>query len=66
MRVRDDTKTDEFLEKFQTTFDPPPPTFRKIMLQFFLMDVVAFMQEGIGQTVSVNINTIVQKTCPEP
>ena len=22
------TKTDEFLEKFQTAFDPPPPHFR--------------------------------------
>ena len=29
------TKTDEFLEKFQTAFDPPPPHFRKIMLRFF-------------------------------
>ena len=30
------TKTDEFLEKFQTAFDPPPPPhFRKIMLQIF-------------------------------
>ena len=28
------TKTDEFLEKFQTAFDPPPH-FRKIMLRFF-------------------------------
>ena len=26
------SKTDEFSEKFQTTFDPPPH-FRKIMLQ---------------------------------
>ena len=31
----DPTKTDEFLEKFQTAFDPPPPHFRKIMLRFF-------------------------------
>ena len=30
----DISKTDEFLEKFQTAFDPPPH-FRKIMLQFF-------------------------------
>ena len=29
------SKTDEFLEKFQTAFDPPPPHFRKIMLRFF-------------------------------
>ena len=28
------TKTDEFLEMFQTAFDPPPH-FRKIMLRFF-------------------------------
>ena len=27
------TKMDEFSEKFQTTFDPPPPHFRKIMLR---------------------------------
>ena len=30
------TKWDEFLEKFQTAFNPRPPHFRKIMLQFFL------------------------------
>ena len=31
------------------------------------MDMVAFMQGGIGQIVSVNINTIVEeKTYPEP
>ena len=30
------TKTDEFSEKFQTAFDPPPPThFQKVILQFF-------------------------------
>ena len=29
------TKSDEFLEKFQKAFDPPPPDFWKIMLQFF-------------------------------
>ena len=28
-----DTKTDEFSEKFQTAFDPPPPHFRKIILR---------------------------------
>ena len=28
--------------------------------------MVAFMQGGIGQIVSVNINTIVEKTYPEP
>ena len=28
------SETDEFSEKFQTAFDPPPPHFRKIMLRF--------------------------------
>ena len=30
------TKADEFSETIQTAFDPPPPHFRKIMMQFFL------------------------------
>ena len=42
--VRD--KTDEFWEKFQMAFDPPPH-FRKIILQFFMIDMVAFMQGGM-------------------
>ena len=51
------TKLDEFLEKFQTAFEPPlPPHFWKTILQIFYMDMVAFMQGGIGQIVSVNIN----------
>ena len=29
------TKTDEFSEKFQTAFDPPPSHFRKIILRIF-------------------------------
>ena len=29
------TKSDDFSEKFQTAFDPPPPHFRKIILQNF-------------------------------
>ena len=29
-----DAKSDEFLEKFQTAFNPPPP-FLEIILQFF-------------------------------
>ena len=33
--MRDTSKTDEFSEKFQTAFDPPPPHFLKIILQFF-------------------------------
>ena len=49
------TKSNEFLEKFQTAFDPPPH-FLKIILQFFIMDMVAFIQGGIGQIVSVNIS----------
>ena len=51
------TKSEGFLEKFQTAFEPPPPPhFWKIILQFFIMDMVAFMQGGIGQIVSVNIS----------
>ena len=55
---------DDFLEKFRTAFDPPPH-FWKILLQFFIMDMAAFMQGGIGQIVSVNINTIVEKKYPK-
>ena len=29
------SKTDEFSEKFQTAFGPPPPHFRKVMLHIF-------------------------------
>ena len=47
------TKSDEFLEKFQTHFDPPL-IFGKSYRKFFVMDMVAFMQGGIGQIVSVN------------
>ena len=54
------TKLAEFLEKFQMAFDPPH------FCIFCIMDMVAFMQGGIGQIVSVNINTIVEKTYPEP
>ena len=52
-------------------FVSSPPHFWKIILQFFIMDMVAFMQGGKGQIVSiniskyqlisVNINTIVEK-----
>ena len=50
----------------------PPPHFWKIILQIFIMNMVAFMQGGIGHIVSVNINTIVEKhrknceCCPGP
>ena len=51
------TKSDEFLEKFQTAFDPSPPSFLENYIAiFFIMDMVAFMQGGIGQIVSVNIS----------
>ena len=47
--------SDEFPEKFQTASDPHPH-FWKIMLQIFMMDMVTFMQGGVGQIVSVNIS----------
>ena len=50
------TKSDEFLEKFQTAFDLPPLIFGKLYWNFFIMDMVAFMQGGIGQKVSVDIS----------
>ena len=56
------TKLDEFLEKFQTAIDSPPAPHFWI---FFILDMVAFIQ-GIGQIVSVYINTIVDKTYSEP
>ena len=55
-----------FFEKFQTAFDPRPLIFGKLYCKFFIMNMVAFMQGGIGHIVSVNINTIVEKTYPEP
>ena len=41
------SKSDEFLEKFQTAFDPPPH-FRKIMLRFSRQncDKSAYVQYG--------------------
>ena len=52
------TKSDDFLEKFQTAFDPPPsPSFlENYVANFFIMDMVAYMQVCIGQIVSVNIS----------
>ena len=50
------TKSDEFLEKFQTAFDPIPSFLENNIAIFFIMDMVAFMQGGIGQIVSVNIS----------
>ena len=43
-------KSDEFLEKFQTAFEPPPLIFGKLYClycKFFIMDMVAYMQEGM-------------------
>ena len=49
------TKSDEFLEKFQTAFDPP--TFLENYVAIFYNGyMVAFMQGGIGQIVSANIS----------
>ena len=41
-----------------------PLIFGKLYCRFFVMDMVAFMQGGIGQIVTVNINTIVEKNIP--
>ena len=40
------TKSDEFSEKFHTALDPTPH-FREIMLQFFMIDMVAYMRENM-------------------
>ena len=37
------TKSDEFLEQFQTAFEPPPH-FWKIYCRFFMTDMVAYMR----------------------
>ena len=49
------TKTDDFLEKFQTAFDPPPLIFGKLYCKFFIMDMVAFTHGSIGKILSVDI-----------
>ena len=41
------TKLDEFSEKFQTAFDPPPLIFGKLYCKFFIMDMVAYLQGGM-------------------
>ena len=46
-------KSDEFSEEFRTT---PPLIFGKLCCNFFIMDMVALMQGGIGQIVSVDIS----------
>ena len=58
------TKSDEFLEKFQTDFypsSPPSLIFGKLCCNFVKVDMVAFMQGGKGQIVSVNISTTLRK-----
>ena len=41
------TKSDDFLEKFQTAFDSPP-SFLENHIAMFIMGMVVFMQGGIG------------------
>ena len=55
-----------FFGKIPNGLWPPPLIFGKLYCKFFIMNMVAFMQGGIGHIVSVNINTIVEKTYPEP
>ena len=50
-------------------FDAPSPSFLENYIVNFLLDMVAFMQGGIGQEVSVNISQYQYKclkTYPEP
>ena len=49
------TKSDEFLEKFQTAFDPPS-FLESYNATFIITNMLAFMQGGIGQIVLVNIS----------
>ena len=51
------TKLDDFLEKFQTAFDPLPSFLENYVAIFFKMDMVAFVLGGTGQIVSVNISS---------
>ena len=55
-----------FLKNSKRHLTPRPLIFGKLYCNFFIMNMVAFMQGGIGHIVSVNINTIVEKTYPEP
>ena len=43
------TKSDEFLEKFQTAFDHPPLIFGKLYCKLFMTDVVAYMEGDMTQ-----------------
>ena len=42
-----DAKSDEFLEKFQTAFNPPPPHFWKLYCNSFMTFMVAYICEEI-------------------
>ena len=44
------TKLDEFSEKFQTAFDPPPLIFGKLYCKFFIMDMFVCFQVGMRAT----------------
>ena len=41
------SKTDEFSEKIQTAFDPPPSFSENYVANLFMMDKVAYMQGGM-------------------
>ena len=45
--LRDGSKSDEFSEIFQTAFNPPPLIFGKLCCNFFMADMVAYMQGGM-------------------
>ena len=40
-------KSDDFLEKFQTAYDAPPSFLENYVAIFFIMDMVAYMLEGM-------------------
>ena len=41
------TKSDEFSEKFQTVFDPPPSISENYITIIFMIEMVAYMQGGM-------------------
>ena len=41
------TKSDEFSEKNPNDLRSPPPHFRKILLQIFMINMVAYMRGGM-------------------
>ena len=65
--MRRTSKTDEFSEKFQTAFDPPPLIFGKLYCKFFKLATKP-SKDGANRTaflkmylVLIFINTIVEK-----